>query len=197
MPPLRARLFVKSKRPIIYPNEGFINQLGAFAKKLGVLDKSNIEKPIKTASAPVPPLGSGSSLKSSPLSETQRGPFVDTDAKPTDQDFFCKICAIKLFCTQDIVHNKNRRPDGVCTSVYLRLMPWMSNLKVGSTKIFCPNTKCNTVLGTVNKNGGSCACGKQIDVIYAVYSSRVVSAKAKPSTMSTQRSRDSSPQLQQ
>jgi len=194
IPPLKGRLFVRSKRGIIWPNDGFMNQLGRYAKKLGIIDERSGTKSLANSTMPskFPSLIKKEEVKepqSATISATPsmtistlsgRGWKTGTagETKSVNKDYYCKNCGIKVFNSQDIEHDMNKETN-VCNTIYLKNMPWISFAKSTKAKIFCPNTKCNSILGVADQNGGKCPCGKSIEKMYAVYPLRIVASKAK------------------
>lgn len=188
MPPKKARQFVKSKRSIIFPNDGFINQLDTYAKVCGVYEeKLNASKMIKSSTVTrLYPFSkeeeegkNASEIKA--MSMTGRGirtTSVGFELKSADKDFHCKNCAMRIFSTPDLEHDINKNTD-TCNLFYLKYLPWMGFIKNPNGKMFCPNTKCNSILGYYSRKPGKCPCGKRIDTMYAIYPVRVVSSKAK------------------
>jgi len=273
MSPFEAKVFVKQRRSIIYPNEGFIRQIEAYAKKYNrvKIDKSpkgferNASRSFYDASSPkrMWPLTevrkdrkveSKSSMKSTnnifsnerpktnhlknqPLfgyntsigftkdifsgnqslkldyakprvtfAETpqpkksynqdikdlveKKGntlPQVKTkeeskeyESKPKIHEYHCKDCKIKVFDSFDIIHNSDEK----CNHIYLRFMQWMGFAKGNVSKIFCPNSKCNVILGYINQNGGKCSCGKIVDRMFVIYPVKVSNNKLRVSSNS-------------
>jgi len=192
IPPLKGRLFIKTKRSIIWPNDGFMRQLLAYAKRLGVseeksaikglgnkttssfpsIKKEEVKEP-EAVSAPVSAkIGNGNLWNSNVIGET----------KSVDKDYYCKNCGIKAFNTQGIEHDINRTAGSLCNIIYLKNLPWTSNSTNSSpgSKLFCSNTKCNSILGFIDQKGGKCGCGHPLEKVFGVYPLRIIASKAKP-----------------
>ena len=201
-PLLKARNFVQSKRPIVYPNDGFIRQLTSFAKRHGILDDTGSVRSSKMSVTLPRFFGATKPEEESKLSDLQSAMHVTgmktnsfAEAKTTinsflnmatgaNQDYHCKNCGIKLYNNLDIVHEGEKKTGSKCTSTYLKYMSWMGYSRTNSAKLFCPNVKCGSILGYTNKNGGKCSCGKPIENMCVVYPLRVVSSKGKAQTSS-------------
>ena len=98
-----------------------------------------------------------------------------------DYEYSCKVCGFKLFKGNQIIHNVAKSYAGLslCNAIYVKYLPWMGNLKTNMGKIFCPNSKCNSILGFCNQSGGKCSCGIRLDKMYLIYPLRVTTAKSK------------------
>jgi len=178
MTPAKARRFVKSKRSIIYPNEGFLQQIDAYALKLGVIEDKTLPKSYSsTLINPLSGANSPSNTKSGFL-PGRSGSLNRREEKVVENDFHCKNCGLRVFHTRDVTHNAKKSLDSDCNAVYIKEMPWMKQ-KGSGVKIFCPNVKCNSILGYVNKINAKCSCGKSSESVFAVYPLRIVSSKAK------------------
>jgi len=171
MTPAKARRFVKSKRSIIYPNEGFLQQLDDYAMRLGVVEDKTLPK--SYSSGILSPL---SSVTKSSFMLKKTGGFKED--KSVDNDFHCKNCGLRVFHSRDVTHNAKKSLDSDCNAVYIKEMGWMKQ-KGNGGKIFCPNVKCNSILGYVNKFSGKCSCGQAAESVFAVYPLRVIASKAK------------------
>lgn len=229
MHPIEAGLFVKSRRAIVYPNPGFLRQLDAYARKLGVVeDKAKFkarasstmgggffvakkEEEIKKPEIPVKTLAMTSSSwrpvtvkqleMRTPSMGTSLNPLMSPSFNPSmtiskwkpsikeeakavendkgkDKEYCCKTCGMKLFESQNIEHDANSTSH-LCTTIYIKYMPWIGYSKNTSAKIFCPNGRCNTIIGFSNQNGGKCPCGKRILAMYGVYPSKLTHPKNK------------------
>ena len=131
MPPLKARNLLKSKRPIVFPNDGFIRQLGFYAKKLGVLDESNSVRPSSKMSVTLPRFfGATKQAEESKVSDLLQSAmhvtsmktngFFETKSKMStlinnataaENEYHCKNCGIKMFNSLDIMHNAEKKAE--------------------------------------------------------------------------------------
>lgn len=104
------------------------------------------------------------------------------DVNSEDFDYLCKSCNQKLFKGNDIVHNYLKGFAGMtlCNAVYIKYQNWMGYMKTNMGKLFCPNSKCSSVLGFCNQQGGKCHCGTRIDKMYLIYPLRITYIKVKP-----------------
>lgn len=221
MHPLEAGSFVKSRRAIVYPNPGFLRQLDAYAKKLGVVEnktkfqarasstmgggffvskkeEDNKKPEVKTlamTSSSWRPVTVKQLEMRSPSMASSLNPIVSPAFNPSmtiskwkpsikeeakivendklkDKDYCCKSCGTKLFESQNIEHDANTTSH-LCTTIYIKYMPWIGYSKNTSAKIFCPNGRCNAIIGFSNQNGGKCPCGKRINLMNGIYPSKV------------------------
>jgi len=277
MSPAQAKSFVKQRRSIVYPNEGFIQQLEAYAKKIAKRKEEKYNKDVeeklekearRTAGGGRfwpsneefnrEGLGSKASMRASSivnLGQTQnkpsslkptsifanktstgfakglfekrqddggifesrggRRPVVSfspeplrksqnerearemiirkttigfggynksqvaheetkvAEAKTSNGDFCCMDCGYKLFSPSDIMHSPN---SAKCNAIYLKFMSWIGFTRGNVSKIFCPNSRCNVVLGFTNHKGGKCNCGHMIDRMFVIYPPRVTNS---------------------
>jgi protein-tyrosine phosphatase len=182
----KARRFVKAKRSIVWPNEGFLRQLDAYSKVLTQSKGNPLSKSLAYLDPTVARLYPGSTGKENMLhskspSMSALRSAMPGETKSQNKDYHCKTCALRVFSTPDVQHGADRTVKSMCTALYVRYLPWMGTLKSNMGKLFCPNTKCNAVIGFTNRSGGKCQCGKHMEKIYAIYLGNVVSAKAKGS----------------
>jgi len=201
MTPIKARRMVKSKRSIIYPNEGFWHQLETYARELGVLEPV-INRKVFAGNLVLNTMANFHHGNNSILNLTEEEKKEDSQltasreqslifhsystkpramAHPEDYEYCCKSCGYKLFKGNDIVHNALKSLGGLslCNSIFINYMNWMGNLRTNMGKMFCPNSKCGSILGFCNQSGGKCTCGTRLDKIYSIYPLRVTYAKAK------------------
>jgi len=89
-------------------------------------------------------------------------------------DYCCLDCGYKLFGKSDIVHSPNL--GGQCNAIYLKFMPWIGFTRGNVSKIFCPNSRCNVVLGFTNQKGGKCHCGYFVDRMFVIYPPKVTNS---------------------
>jgi len=176
---IKAMSYVKSRRNVIYPNKGFVQQLKAYAEQLGV-DKENWGLPSQ---------GSPTSLTQD-LAEnhaeikkalcTQEALAADLkravrirnnhNVGVLEYDYYCKKCHLRLFQTRDIEHNALRTARNPCNAIYLDNMQWIEDsTDISGERILCPNENCRVNLGYIQKAGGNCSCGKPLKVLNAIY----------------------------
>jgi len=115
--------------------------------------------------------------------KTKMGTFLENKAGVEQNEYHCKNCGFKMFGSQDIIHSGDKKSGTTCSSIYLKYMSWMGYFRTNSAKLFCPNAKCGSIIGYVNKNGGKCSCGKPIETMHVVYPLKVVTSKAKTSSL--------------
>ncbi len=102
------------------------------------------------------------------------------EVKTSNGDFCCLDCGYKLFSPSDVMHSPKTAQ---CNAIYLQFMSWIGFTRGNVSKIFCPNSRCNVVLGFTNQKGGKCNCGHMLDRMFVIYPSRVTNSfKAKNQT---------------
>jgi len=92
-------------------------------------------------------------------------------------DYYCKECKLKLFDSFDVIHKPGKESHGKCNAIYIRFMQWMGFMKGNVSKLFCPNSRCNVIIGYINQNGGKCSCGKPIERMFVIYPVRITNNK--------------------
>ncbi|KAJ1883485.1 tyrosine protein phosphatase yvh1 [Coemansia sp. RSA 1722] len=186
-----ALRLVREKRPQIYPNAGFLDQLELYYD-LGY--QVSPDKPlyrrflISHSAEHYKEYGSIQQIAAGADPSTHKG-------LPVQRLVRCKKCRRALVSEANILDHqagvgqvafsyKKRNANGMdtphafpqnraCSSLFVEPMEWMDGVKDGllENKIVCP--KCLAKLGAYNWAGAQCSCGKWITPSFQIHRNRV------------------------
>jgi len=194
---LEAKNFVKSKRSIIWPNPGFMQQLTAFSKRLttGTVESKPESRSMnslsnsfmritatKTFDIKPKEFGSFMMIKNSTArieGKNKEEVKKEEEKKVENFDYNCRKCGARLFHSSNILHNTGRTFNAHCNAIYVDPLPWMGTTQSRFSKVICPNTKCSDILGFKSLKGGKCGCNKEIGNMCGIYPLRVSYVKLK------------------
>lgn len=167
--------FVRKKRSIIDPNEGFVRQLNLFAKMNRRIDSTNAEYRklllihLKFKMSSFRPWRNQSPLSEmQPIQEPLGGYFSKLNqflpknklkAQKHEDVFKCKKCRLFLFNSINVVKVDDCDADlNLCTHIFIEpqkwMLPYINNHEVGP--INCSH--CFTKIGSFDWNGFVCTC---------------------------------------
>ena len=197
---IRARRHVKLKRAIINPNNGFIKQLQSWetiCKNLKSSEDNNIKNTtgsdmIKSSNIQEPIQAPRNSLENTKLENRliiksyPKKVFVSTSPSHNkieeekndsidDSYYRCKSCKTMIFSQKNVFSHKNTKtsPYNQCTLIFVDFINWMKGFKNPMSRIFCPNIKCDEIVGFPNNYKGNCSCGYCVKGAYQIFSVRV------------------------
>ncbi|KAF8819857.1 dual-specificity protein phosphatase [Cardiosporidium cionae] len=97
--------------------------------------------------------------------------------------YSCKSCRRALFDGSNIQPHMNHRktekrfqdksPATMCASIFVEELPWMENLSEQSGKIYCPNPRCKSKVGSWCWHGIQCSCGNWQVPAFQIHKSKV------------------------
>ena len=177
---------VKSKRPCVYPNLGFVEQLRLYhAKNYTVHSKVSVDK-LEPTEAPAADNGDFQDVLPTNASVT---PFVE---------YKCKLCRQILFTDTDLVshivgqgrfdyhargnaykakQNAESADKAFCQQELFTVQPdWFPDVSEKDTndgEIECPNSKCRGKIGRYSTVGEKCTCAKWVTPAFHFHRSKV------------------------
>lgn len=166
---------VKTRRTIVYPNQGFVSQLKLYKEMSYTVDKNHMKYKIfrlnmaadKVRKVKILPQDYFDLIKPDPgLTQTQPEPNV----------YRCKKCRRVLASESNLITHKDKASgEGVCCTktYFLEPLSWMSNItQITQGKLHCP--KCNVKIGSFSwVMGCQCPCGCQVAPAFYLIPSKV------------------------
>ncbi len=155
-----ARSFVKSKRSIIMPNPGFLQQLNKYYEVISV-DKEVNKKSFEEVSLKNQRYRNSRSLERKQVNERIRTRFSISLAAPTKKNknqYLCRSCQVNIFDVSNILNDHHsKKIQDYSGMIYIQTALWMENIEgLQPSKIFCPNPGCKILLGIKEKNQVNC-----------------------------------------
>ncbi|CAD5122482.1 DgyrCDS10905 [Dimorphilus gyrociliatus] len=174
---------IKTHRPGVRPNSGFLKQLKLFERMNFTIDERNKEFKIyklenladKISSGRINVffqmqllnnlLDAGASIKDDNLrSQLARDPNMDRDSThgTTDAVYYCGKCRKPLFYDNSIIlHDDDKTTETCYSSLFIEPVKWMEeNIQTLEGKVYCP--KCKAKIGRFNWSGSKCTCGSWV-----------------------------------
>jgi len=158
-----ARSFVKSKRNIIFPNPGFMQQLNKYCEVMTAAKKVN-KKSNEEISPKNQQCRNSRSVERKQGNEGIRTRFSISLAVPAKKDkllkreenktqYLCRSCQGNIFDGSNIIDDHHSKGiQDYPGMIYIQSASWMEDAEGLSSKIFCPNPGCKILLGIKSKN---------------------------------------------
>jgi len=164
-----ARSFVKSKRSIIFPNPGFMQQLNKYyaaiieakeeikisnVKESEDLSKNKGSRNSRSVERRHDNEGMRTRFSISLVTKATKNKEnnISKSREDNKSQYFCKSCQENIFEKNNIIDYHCKRIHEYSGMIFLHSASWMTNTQGNTLKIFCPNPHCKILLGLKTKN---------------------------------------------
>ncbi|GJQ67358.1 MKP-4 [Trypoxylus dichotomus] len=163
---------VKSKRSIVYPNQGFVSQLKLYKEMGYTIDSSSMKYKVFRLSVAADKVRKVKILPNDYFDLIKPDPGV-TQSRPEPNVYRCKRCRRVLASESNLIIHKDKSTNQQCTKTYfLEPLSWMDIIQSMQGKLHCP--KCNNKVGSFSWiMGCQCPCGSLVAPAFYLTPSKI------------------------
>ncbi|KAK9736711.1 Dual specificity phosphatase, catalytic domain [Popillia japonica] len=163
---------VKSKRSIVYPNQGFVSQLKLYKHMGYTVDVNNMKFKIFRLSVAADKVRKAKILPKDYFDLIKADPGI-TQIQPEPNVYRCKKCRRILAAESNLLVHQDRSTKAHCNKTYfLEPLLWMDITQSMQGKLHCP--KCKNKVGSFSWiMGCQCPCGSQVAPAFYLTPSKV------------------------